>query len=232
MEEPLMRLKNLGAMLMLALITLALAVSPRAVTAQPRSVILTSPTETPGEFTHAFVDPSANDGPWVAIDFHRDPGCSAIQGFNLLLFVDFPNAFACPLTVDVKEWWIAEDLVVAGGPWQSPPGSASFRAPSQARWLGKGALPIYFVNQGELLAAMGDGVLTVSELESLPSLIIGHATKYQFIQLNSGRVNSHPTMRDGHTQTVAHGLLEDGREFLFHRTTEGNEITSLKIDFK
>jgi len=79
---------------------------------------------------------------------------------------------------------------------------------------------------------MGDGVLTVGELESLPSLIIGRATKYQFIQLNSGRVNSHPTMRDGQTQTVAHGLLEDGREFLFNRTTEANEITSVKIDFK
>ena len=79
---------------------------------------------------------------------------------------------------------------------------------------------------------MGDGLLTVSELESLPSLIIGHATKYQVIQLNSGTVNSHPTMRDGHTQTVAHGLLEDGRAFLFHRTTEGDGITSLKIDFK
>jgi hypothetical protein len=27
-------------------------------------------------------------------------------------------------------------------------------------------------------------------------------------------------------------VLEDGPEFLFHRTTEDNEITSLKIDFK
>jgi hypothetical protein len=116
--------------------------------------------------THSLTRPP-NDGPWVAIDFHRDPGCSEIQGFNLLLFVDFPNAFTCPLTVDVKEWWNAEDLAIANGPWQSPPGLPSFRTPSQARWLGKGAVPIYFVNQGELLRAIGDGLLTVSELECL-----------------------------------------------------------------
>jgi len=76
------------------------------------------------------------------------------------------------------------------------------------------------------------GVLTVSELESLPSLRIGHATKYQFIQLNSGRASSHPTMRSGQTQTVAHGLLQDGRSFQLHRTTVDNEIVSLKIDFE
>jgi hypothetical protein len=215
---------------MAALIALAVAVTPHALAAPP--VILTSPTETPGQFTYALADPSANDGPWVAIDFHRNPGCSELEGFNLLLFVDFPNAFTCPLTVEVKERWNAEDLAIAGGPWQSPPGSPSFRTPSKARWSGMGAVPIYFVDQGELLDAIGDGVLTVDELESLPSLMIGHATKYEFIQLNSGTTNSHPTMRDGHTQTVAHGLLEDGRAFQFHRTTNGDRITSLKIDFK
>ena len=111
--------------------------------------------------------------------------------------------------------------------------------PVRVRRLRDGRVPELALNpaprwspQAQRLDAMGDGVLTVGELESLPSLIIGRATKYQFIQLNSGRVNSHPTMRDGQTQTVAHGLLEDGREFLFNRTTEANEITSVKIDFK
>jgi hypothetical protein len=217
---------------MAALIALAIAVTPRALVAQSAPVILTSPAETPGQFTYAFVDPSANDGQWVATDFHRDPGCSEIAGFNLLAFVDFPDAFSCPLTVEMKEWWNAEDLAIAGGPWGSPPWLPTFRTPSQARWLGKGAVPIYFVNQAELLSAIADGALTVGELQSLPSLVIGHATKYQFIQLNSGGANSFPTARSGHTQTVAHGLLEDGRSFLFHRTTEGDEITSLKIDFQ
>ena len=160
------------------------------------------------------------------------PGAARSRDSTCSLFVEFPDAFACPLTVDVKEWWIAEDLAIAGGPWQSPPGSPNFRTPSQARWEGKGAVPIYFVDLEEFLDAIADGVLTVSELEGLPSLMIGHATKYRFIQLNSGGANSHPTMRSGHTQTVAHGLLEDGRSFQFHRTTVGNVITSLKIDFK
>jgi len=149
------------------------------------------------------------------------------------MFVDVPNALSCPLTVDVKEWWDADDLEVAGGPWQSPPWSPNFRTPSQARWLGEGHVPIYFVNLLEYVDALGDGVLTVSELESLPSLLIGDATTYQYVQLNSGRRSSFPTMRDGHSQTVARGVLNDGRSFQFHRNTHGpDEITSLKIDFK
>ena len=147
------------------------------------------------------------------------------------MFVDVPNALGCALTVDVKEWWSPEDLAVTA-PWQNPPWSPDFRTPSQARWLGRGAVPVYFVNLLEYVDAIGDGVLTVAELEGLPSLLIGHATKYQYVQINSGRVNSHPTMRDGHSQTVAHGVLEDGRSFQLHRDTHGPEVTSMKIEFK
>ena len=148
------------------------------------------------------------------------------------MFVDFPNALACPLTVDVKEWWTASNLAVAGGPWQSPPGLPNFRTPSQARWLGKGSGADLLRQPNGLLDAIGDGVLTVSELESLPSLMIGYATGYQYVQLNSGRRSSFPTMRNGHSQTVAHGVLKDGRSFQFHRNTVANEITSFKVDFK
>ena len=81
-----MRLKNPRAIVFVALVVLAVGVSPLAPAAGPTPVILTSPAETPGQFTYAFVDQFANDGQWVAIDFHRDPGCSAIAGFNLLLF--------------------------------------------------------------------------------------------------------------------------------------------------
>ena len=93
-------------------------------------------------------------------------------------------------------------------------------------------MPVYFVNLLEYVDAIGDGVLTVAELESLPSLLIGHATTYQYVQINSGRVNSHPTMRDGHWHTIAHGVLEDGRSFQLHRDTHGPEVTSMKIEFK
>ena len=214
-------------------IVLAIGVTTPGLVAQSGPVILTSPVETPGQFSYGFADPSApSDGQWVAIDFHRDPHCPELAGFNLLMFVDVPNALSCPLTVDVKEWWNASDLATAGGPWQSPPWSPNFRTPSQARWLGKGNVPIYFVNLLEYVDALGDGVLTVSELESLPSLLIGYATTYHYVQLNSGRTNSFPTMRDGHSQTVAHGVLNDGRSFQFHRNTHGPEITSLKIEFK
>ena len=89
-----------------AAIAIALATSSPAVTAQSGPVILESVVGTPGQFSYAFADPAApSDGQWVAIDFHRDRACPELAGFNLLLFVDVPNALACPLTVDVKEWW-------------------------------------------------------------------------------------------------------------------------------
>jgi hypothetical protein len=228
-----MKLRNIGtSRVVAAAIGIAFTTSPRAVIAQSGPVSLTSPAETPGQFSYGFADPEApSDGQWVAIDFHRDPHCTELLGFNLLMFVDVPNALACALTVDVKEWWSAEDLAVTA-PWQNPPWSPDFRTPSQARWLGRGAVPVYFVTLLEYVDAIGDGVLTVAELESLPSLLIGRATMYQYVQLNSGRTNSHPTMRDGHSQTVAHGLLADGRSFQLHRNTHGPEVTSLKIEFK
>jgi hypothetical protein len=229
-----MRNKKTTIASLVILIGVAMAATTGGLVAQSDPVILTSPAETPGQFSYGFADPSApSDGQWVAIDFHRDPHCPELAGFNLLMFVDVPNALSCPLTVDVKEWWNAADLAAAGGPWQSPPWSPNFRTPSQARWLGKGNVPIYFVNLLEYVDALGDGVLTVSELESLPSLLIGRATHYQYVQLNSGRANSFPTMRDGHSQTVARGVLSDGRSFQFHRNTHGpDQITSLKIAFK
>ena len=229
-----MRIKRIAVVRLALLVVLPSVVAMPEVIAQSGPTILTSPVETPGQFSYGFADPSApSDGQWVAIDFHRDPHCPELAGFNLLMFVDVPNALSCPLTVDVKEWWDPGDLAVAGGPWQSPPWSPNFRTPSQARWLGKGHVPIYFVNLLEYVDALGDGVLTVSELESLPSLLIGYATTYEYVQLNSGRRSSFPTMRDGHSQTIALGALNDGRSFRFHRNTHGpDEITSFKIDFK
>ena len=229
-----MRFKNVDITRLAVPIALSIAVTTPGLFAQSGPVILTSPGETPGQFSYGFADPSApSDGEWVPIDFHRDPQCPALAGFNLLMFVDIPNALSCPLTVDVKEWWNASDLATSGGPWQSPPWSPNFRTPSQARWVGKGSVPIYFVNLLEYVDAIGDGVLTVNELEGLPSMLVGYATTYHYVQLNSGRTNSFPTMRDGHSQTVAHGVLSDGRSFQFHRNTHGpDNITSLKIDFK
>lgn len=221
------------ASLVMLILVVPGAATPR-LGAQSGPVILTSPVETPGQFSYAFADPSApSDGGWVAIDFHRDPHCAELTSFNLLRFVDVPNALSCRLTVDMTELWDEGDLLISGGPWQSAPWSPNFRTPSQARWSGKGNVPIYFVSLSDYQDALADDVLTVSELESLPTLLIGYATQYEYVQLNSGRTNSFPTARDGHSQTVARGVLSDGRSFQFHRTTQGPElIAAYKIDFR
>jgi hypothetical protein len=224
------RVKTLALIMTFAL---ALGAPISAVGGPSGPVTLITPLETPGQFSYAFVasgDLATDDG-WVAIDFHRDPGCSELAGFNLLVFVD-PNALDCPLTVQMKEWWYPQDLVTAGGPWGSLPGESTFRTPVHAQWRGMGAVPVYFVLETEFLEAIEDGVLTVSELESLPSLLIGSATEYQFLQINSGRVNASLTRRPGHTVTVAHGVLEDGRSFQFNLITRDNRITSIGIEFR
>jgi hypothetical protein len=112
-------------------------------------------------------------------------------------------------------------------PWEP-----KFRTPVLAEWRGLGAVPVYFVREAELADAIADDLLTVDELENLPSLQIGHATRYQFIQHNSGQVQASRTKRPGHTRTVAHGVLLDGRSFQFNLTTLDNRITSIKIEFK
>jgi hypothetical protein len=227
-----MRLRNIGASSIGAtLIAVTFSVSAPALAARG-PVVLTTPVETTGQFTYALIGPFgyASDGEWVAIDFHREPGCAELVGFNLLQFVD-PNAHGCALTVEMREWWYREDLATAGGPWGSLPWEPTFRTPVLAEWRGLGALPVYFVLEAELVDAMADDVLTVDELENLPSLQIGHATRYQFIQHNTGQVQASRTQRPGHTRTVAHGLLQDGRSFQFNLTTL-DEITSIKIDFK
>lgn len=228
-----MTTKNISRRVVAAVIPLVFGISARPITAQSGPVVLSTPAETPGQFSYAFVDPegSATDGGWVAIDFHRDPGCDELIGFNLLLFVD-SSALECPLTVEMREWWYREDLVSSGGPWRSLPWEPTFRTPILAEWRGVGAVPIYFVRRAELLAAVADDVLTVDELESLPSLLIGSAAKYQFIQHNSGTPNASRTQRPGHTRTVAQGVLEDGRAFQFNLSSLDNRVMSIKIAFK
>src|SRR5262245_27056069 len=212
----------------------ALIVGTAAADAAPGvPIILTTSEETPGQPSYAQLaggEVSA-DGGWVAFDFPPGPHAAPLLGFNLLQFVD-AAAVDCPLTVQMKEWWYAEDLETAGGPWGSLPGDPNFRTPIQAQWDGLGAVPVYFVRETELLEAMADDVVTVAELETLPSLRIGRATHYQFNQHNTERRNASQTKRPGHTLTVAQGVLDDGQRFQFVLTTRDNEVTSIKIDFE
>jgi hypothetical protein len=179
--------------------------APRADRSRPSSasraqsgapIILRYPGEHPGPRYYALFERgfTPNDNGWAGIVFVRDPSCVP-AGFNLLDFFDSPAvALACELTVEGESWW--HDV-------SAPP-------PFQMHERGVGAVPVYFVRLSELQAAIADDVLTIGELESLPSLVIGAAS---FLEHNVHNTNQ-PT-NHGHETLVSHGLLEDGRSFEF-----------------
>ena len=158
-------------------------------------IILRFPSEQPGPRYYALFGQgfTPNDNGWVGIVFIRSPQCVP-AGFNLLDEINPPTAWACDLTVEGTEWW--HDV-------STPP-------PYQTHERGMGAVPIYFVALSELQAGTADGVLTIGELKSLPSLVIGYATFFHHIVHNTNQPTNH-----GHETLVAHGELTDGRTFQF-----------------
>ncbi len=131
---------------------------------------------------------------WAVIPFYRDPACVPAD-FNLLDFFDYPDgtnmgAFDCqpPTTDNISIW--------RNGPDVDP-------APMRAMFRGLGAVPVWFVRVDELEAAVADDVLTIGELEGLPSLMVGSARSYREI-LRPGRSIFYN----------ANGTLEDGRSFI------------------
>lgn len=159
-----------------------------------------------------------NDGEWAVIAFYRLPSCIP-EDFNLLDFFDFPDAtgpgaFGCnPPTTDTLEFW------------RNGPG-IDF-APVRARFRGLGAVPVWFVSLPEIEAAVADDVLTIGELEALPSLQKGSAHYYKEFLRPSGS----PAQRPSGTWYVARGELEnDGPEFRVRVSlTEG--VGSVRIRF-
>lgn len=129
----------------------------------------------------------------AAVVFYRDPTCVPPE-FNLLDFFDIPGAFSCPLTVRGFEDW-------ERGPGLDP-------APKLAVSTGAGPVPIWIVSWSELEAAMADGVLTIGELASLPSLVMGSATSFHEIlrPSESNGANALISIR-------ATGFLNNGRSF-------------------
>ena len=200
---------------------------PRATPARPGSasaaqssapIILHFPGEQPGPRYYALLDRGfmPNDNGWVGIVFVRDPSCVR-AGFNLLDWFDSPAAaFACGLTVEGEAWW--HDLA-------TPP-------PFQIHERGLGAVPIYFVRRSELQAAIADDVLTIGDLESLPSLVVGKASFLEHIIHNTNQPTNH-----GHETLVSRGLLEDGRSFEFRYNekflpeTGEHVFPNVKIEF-
>ena len=132
------------------------------------------------------------DGDWVAIVFYRLPACIPAD-FNLLGFFDFANAWGCAPTTSGFEIW------------KNGPGIDL--APLQQELSGEGAVPVWFADTQELMAASEDGVLTIGELGSLPSLKIGTASFYhETLHPWGGSIRNHLVFN-------AHGLLADGTAF-------------------
>ena len=157
-----------------------------------------------------------NDNGWVGIVFIRSPECVP-AGFNLLDWFDRPAAFGCQLMVEGDEWWHS---------LSEPP-------PFQTRERGLGAVPVYFVRLSELEAAIADDVLTIAELQALPSLLIGSASYLLQVVHNSNQPTNH-----GHETLVSRGTLEDGRTFEFRYNekflldTQEHVFPNVKIEFR
>ena len=160
-------------------------------------VIQHFPGELPGAPSYALLGRGyvPTDDGWVGILFTRLPQCVP-AAFNLLDMFNLPMAFGCQLTVEGEAW--RRD--------------ASDPVPFQIHERGTGAVPIYFVAEAELQAAMVDDVLTIGELQGFPSLQIGLATFLEHVVHNS---TSTQGTNHGHEALVAYGQLEDGRSFQF-----------------
>jgi hypothetical protein len=198
----------IGLFVFLAGIPLALVVTT-AKGDQP--VIRTWPSpEIPGppwyaNFAANFIP--TDDGT-VGIAFIREPSCIPTD-FNLLVQFDVPAAWGCELTIEGESWW-----------WD--PATDPF--PFQERYYGLGAVPFYFVNEAELAAAAQDGVLTIEELQALPSLLIGSADSFLEVIHNSNQGGA----RRGHEVLNASGtILQSGLPFYFHFTEEFDPDTGV-----
>lgn len=130
----------------------------------------------------------------VVVVFYRPPSCVP-ERFDLLSFFDVPGAFFCgPPTVGGFTVW-------ENGPAVDP-------APRLAISDGLGAVPVWFVSRTDLNDAIaGDDALTIVELEAMPSLVTGVATRYHEV------LQPHGTAPVPMTSFSGSGTLDDGRTF-------------------
>jgi hypothetical protein len=174
--------------------------APEAVSVMPLAaangpIIQHFPGDSPGAPWYALLGYGfvPTNGEWVGIVFTRSPDCVPTE-FNLLQQFNPPAAWNCTLTVEGELFW--HDL-------SAPP-------PFQERAHSLGATPVYFVALSELQAAIADNVLTIGELQDLPSLLIGYASFLEQVVHNTNQPTNH-----GHETLVAHGKLENGQSFEF-----------------
>jgi hypothetical protein len=189
------------------------------------SVRTAFPSENPGPPTYAFlarppIGEIFRDGEWVAIPFLRDPECIRPE-FNLLDEADIPAAFGCTLMVNGFAIW-------KNGPPPIDP------VPVFAHYSGLGSVPVWFVRWSDLRAAIDGGVLTIADLQAMPSLLLGSADIFEAVE-QPGSLRPQG-FGNGKIEIGAHGTLSDGRNFSFTSREMGVNQVSLqrhtKIDFK
>jgi len=197
---------------------LALASSPRA------AVRLLIPSQDPGPPFYASIDrpPGGQifqDGVWAAIPFLRDPDCVEPDS-NLIVAFDL-RAFGCSLSVNGF-------AIYKNGPPPIDP------VPVYALLRGNGAVPIWFVRWSELQAAIADDVLYIEDLRSLPSLVIGSASFFEFV--NQIGVLRPQGPGNGKIEIASSGALNDGRDFQFSVREMGvDQVSTLRhvrIEFR
>jgi hypothetical protein len=187
------------------------------------SVRLAVPSRDPGPPFYAAIDrpPTGqifHDGEWAAIPFLRDPACVPAD-VNLLDGFDFPpRPFTCQLTVHGF-------VIYKNGP--------SDQVPLNILLMGDGAAPIWFVRWSELESAIADDILTIEELETLPSLLVGSASFFEYLQ-QPGAFRPQG-QGNGKIESVASGTLSDGHHFQFSVREMGidriSTLRHIRIEF-
>lgn len=187
--------------------------------------------DSPGPPFYSFIQPGwfPMTDEWAAVPWIRETDCVP-SNFNILDLLDLtivfppppaspgPRPFFCDLTVEGHEIWNT-----------NPPDPSV--GPLNTTYKGLGAVPIYFVATAELLPAIADGVLTITDLEAMSSLRVGHASAFTLTN-QSGSARGRPGT--GKINISATGQLEDGTPFFFE-TAEGPPynaaIATTRIEF-
>jgi hypothetical protein len=178
-------------------------------------IVLKFPEQSPGAPFYAISGNGGfvpTDGEWAAIPFHRELDCVPL-GANLLQLA-IPFAFGCELTVEGVEHW-------ENGPFVD-------LAPRETQSFGLGAVPIVFARWSEVEPALAGG-LTLEELLSLPSAIIGTALFYKETDI-FGISGPHGPGR-GSYKINARGSLSDGRKFSLLVNEVLGQVQEIQISF-
>lgn len=154
-----------------------------------------------------------HDDTWAVIPFYRPIDCvrkakalpTSPEGtFNLLDFFHFPTVDEKGNIIDPGAFGCNPPTTGGFNLWHNGPGIDP--APFLAVTHGLGAVPVLFVDWGELELAVADGVLTMGEVEGLRHMWGSADYFHQVLEPHGAAVVPK-------TLFVARGSLEDGRSF-------------------